>query len=316
MRIVRLLLVVTFCLVISNPLLSAPFKPGNILVSNSPFGDEDLMEFTPAGTLVQSINISPANNGLDLIVDRDGRAQLYNGVFNPTLTQYDPKTNSFSSRTFAGWSTVNNLTYGGVATNGRYVFATDMNTNGGEASGVVRFDLDGGATTRFATNIEPLDLNMGLDGLLYTLSRGNAFNGGGTQVDVYNPTTMAFIRTVTLPEEHRAIAVAANGHIFTAQRDTVSRVNHYDPNGVRLDFIDDPGVGGFADIDLNDAGGLLIASHGGVLLLTDTNLDSIRFFQTRSSNGTNFATWVPEPTLMAPLLALAFLATRTRPMRK
>jgi hypothetical protein len=316
MRSACLNLVALFCLLGSTCLFAAPFKPGNIVVSNSPFGDEDLFEYTPAGALVQSINVSPANDGRDLIVDRAGRVQLYNGTFSPTLTQYDPLTNAFNSRTFAGWSTVNNLTYGGVATNGRYVFATDMNTNGGEASGVVRFDLDGGATTRFATSTEPIDLNVGQDGLLYTLSRGNAFNGGGTQVDVYNPATMAFVRTVTLPEEHRAIAVAANGHIFTAQRDTVSRVNHYDPNGVRLDFIDDPGVGGFGDIDLNNAGGLVIASHGGVLLITDTNLDSIRFFQTRSSNGTNFATWVPEPTLMAPLLALAFLATRIRPLRK
>jgi hypothetical protein len=316
MRIVKLVLAALFCLVVANCLWAAPFKPGNILVSNSPFGDEDIFEYTPAGALVQSINLSPANDGRDLIVDRAGRAQLYNGVFSPTLTQYDPKTNSFSSRTFAGWSTVNNLTYGGVATNGRYVFATDMNTNGGEASGVVRFDLDGGATTRFATNIEPIDLNIGLDGLLYTLSTGSAFNGGGNQVDVYNPNTMAFVRTITLPEEHRGIAVGPNGHIYTAQRDEVSRVNHYDPNGVRLDFIDDPNIGGFADIDINDAGGLLIASHGGVVLFTDVNLDSIRFFQTRSSNGTNFATWVPEPGMMAPLLAMSLLATRFRRVRK
>jgi len=48
---------------------AAPFKPGNIVVSNSPFGDEDLFEYTPAGILVQSINVSPANDGRDLIVD-------------------------------------------------------------------------------------------------------------------------------------------------------------------------------------------------------------------------------------------------------
>src|SRR5258705_528327 len=163
MRVAHLFLAVLVCLVGTSLMRAAPFKPGNIAVSNSPFGDEDLFEYTPAGVLVQSINVSPANDG-----------------------------------------------------------------------------------------------------------RGN-------RVDVYNPNTMAFIRTLTLPEEHRGIAVGPNGHIYTAQRDTVSRVNHYDANGVRLDFINDPGVGGFADIDLNDAGGLLIASHGGTLLITDTNLDSIRF---------------------------------------
>src|SRR5258706_3987954 len=290
---------------------AAPFKPGNIVVANSPFGDEDLFEYTPAGTLVQSINVAPADNGRDLLVDRIGRVHLYNGTFNPVLTQYDPVSGSFSSRSFAGWSTVNNLTYGGLATSGRYIFASDMATGGGEPKGVVRFDLDGGATVRFATTLEPIDLTVGLDGLLYTLTTGSAFNGGGNRIDVFNPDSMAFVRTFSLPDENRGISVGANGHIYTAEDSPVSRVNHYDPSGVRLDFINDPGVGGFADIDINDAGGLLIPSHGALLLITDVNLDSIRSFPTRSSNLYSFAAWVPEPGA-AMLLATTTLFLRRR----
>jgi hypothetical protein len=88
-----------------------------------------------------------------------------------------------------------------------------------------RFDTQGGDPIRFATNIGPIDLNVGLDGSLYALSRGSAINAGGNRVDVFDPQTMAFIRTVTLPQEHRAIAVDFNGDIYTAQRDPVSRVN-------------------------------------------------------------------------------------------
>lgn len=277
-------------------LWAAPLTPGNIIVSNSPFGSQALFEYTPGGSRVQQIPIVPAGNGRDLVIDRDGRVQIYNGTFGPSLTAYDAVSNTFSSRTFDGWSTVNNLTYGGIGAFGRYVFVTDMVTAGsGSAQGVVRFDLDGGATTRFATNLEPIDLSVGRDGLLYTLSRGSAINGGGNQIDVFDPVSMAFVRTVNLPEEHRGIAIDANGDLFTAQRDNVSRVNHFSRNGVPLGSINDPGVGGFADIDINSSGQLLIASHGGVVLLTTTALNSITFFQTRLSNGFNFAAWIQSP---------------------
>ena len=275
---------------------------GNIVVSNSPFGSQDLFEYTPAGVRVQQIPVTPAGDGRDLVIDRDGRVQLYNGSFAPTLTAYDPATGTFSSRTITGWSTDNNLTYGGIGAFGRYIFVTDMATAGaGSPQGVVRFDLDGGPTVRFATNLEPIDLYVGLDGLLYTLSVGSAFNGGGNQVDVFDPQSMAFVRTVTLPDEHRAIAVVANGDIFTAG----DGVKRYSPAGVLLDSIADPGIGGLADIDINRSGGVLVASHGGTLLLTTTDLDSITSFQTRSSNLYNFAAWVqapvPEPTTLGPL---------------
>jgi len=275
---------------------AAPLTPGNIIVSNSPFGAQDLFEFTPAGAQVQKIPVAPAGDGRDLVIDRGGRVQIYNGTFNPTLTAYDAVSNTVSSRVFTGWSTVNNLTYGGIGAFGRYVFVSDMATaNEGSPQGVIRFDLDGGPTVRFATNLEPIDLYVGHDGLLYTLSRGSAFNGGGNQIDVFDPATMAFVRTFSLAEEHRGIAIDVNGDIYTAQRDNVSRVNRFSGNGVFLDSINDPGIGGFADIDINSSGGLLIASHGGVLLLTTTALDSITSFQTRSSNGMNFAAWIQNP---------------------
>ena len=300
-----------FCLItmLLPQLCSAlPLTPGNIITSNSPFGDLDLFEFTPAGTFVQEFQVTPAGDGRDLVIDRDGRVQLYHGTFSPVLTQFDAATNTFDSRSFAGWSTVNNLTYGGIGAFGQYIFATDMATaNAGSPQGVVRFDLDGGPTVRFATNLEPLDLYVGLDGLLYTLSRGSAFNGGGNRIDVFDPQSMAFVRTFNLQEEHRGIAVDADGEIYTAQRDNVSRVNRFSPTGAFLDSINDPGVGGLADIDINRDGGLLITSHGGTMLVTTTALDSINTIPARFSNGTAFGAWVqapvPEPAMVGLIMA-------------
>jgi hypothetical protein len=284
--------------------LAATFTPGNIIVHNADSGHDDLLEYTPAGVFVQRVPVVPRMGGSDLAIDRDGRVNINN---SPTLNIYSPATNTFSTRTFAGWSTVGNITYGGIAAFDRYVYAADMNNSGSDAGlqGVIRFDLDGGPTTRFATTTDPLDLNIGLDGLLYTLSRGNGYNGGGSRVDVFDPLSTAFIRGFDLPEEHRGIAVDVNGDIYTAQRDNVSRVNHFSPSGVLIDFIADPGVGGFADIDINRKGDLVIACHCGTLLVTTTALDSITSFPTLTSNFFNMASWIPAQVPEPSAIALA-----------
>lgn len=95
--------------------LPAAFTPGNILVHNVPGGAQDLFEFTPSGALVQQIPVIPREGGPDLAIDRDGRAHIFN---SPTLTTYDVALNSFTSQTFAGWSNVGNITYGGIASFG------------------------------------------------------------------------------------------------------------------------------------------------------------------------------------------------------
>lgn len=272
-----------------------PLTAGNILLSNRAMGTQDFMEFTPQGELVQRISISPLGDGRDLTIDRDGRVQLYNGTFTPTLTTYDRAANSYSSRTLVGWTTVNNSTYGGIGTFGKYVFVTDMTTNGdGGTRGVIRFDLDGGPTIRFANTLELIDLNIGLDGKLYTLS-GGAVNAGGRRVTAFDPETMSEIRTIDLPEEHRGIAVDVDGSIYTAQTSGGSRVSHFSPQGVLLDSIDDPGVGGLGDIDINRNGDLLITSHGGRFLVTTTALDSIFASPPTQSSIFNFGTWIQTP---------------------
>src|SRR5260221_684032 len=107
---------------------------GNILVSNlrlSPSG-KFLREVTPAGGIVRTLTVPAPTDERDIIVADNGDIDVFNGTF-PALGQvlmstYSATSGTWSSRTTANWSTVNNLTYGGVAAWGNYVFVTDMTT--------------------------------------------------------------------------------------------------------------------------------------------------------------------------------------------
>ena len=124
------------------------FTPGDILVSSTTdFQTSLLREYTPTGTLVQtfSVPIAPGGDAYSrgIATDASGNVQIYNGTFSPYLTTLNPTgSGSFSNHTFSGWSTVNDIYFGGVAVNGNYAYATDMSTfGGGSPNGIVRFDL-------------------------------------------------------------------------------------------------------------------------------------------------------------------------------
>jgi hypothetical protein len=303
----RLVAVITL-LVAVPPAAAVPFTPGNILVSNNPFGStQTLYEVTPAGATVQTIQIPQAadDGARDLTLDRFGNVQIYNGTFSPVLTQYNPTTNVFTHQA-SQFSTANNLTYGGIASAGDYAFVTDFNTGGSEPSGIVRYSLTGGAPQRFANGREYIDLNVGRNGILYGL-RYDGISAGGYTVDRFDPLTLAETGTVTLADVQRAIAVGRNGDIFAVSSQT-NDVVHYTPTGQRVKAIHDNAVGGLADIDVDDAGRVLIASHGGGILTTTTELDSLSSFATRGSNYTNFAAWVEPPPAVPEPGTLALMA--------
>src|SRR5262249_57010304 len=76
-----------------------------------------LREYTPQGALVSSHTVPAAPGGerdaRGLSVDPSGNVNIYDGTFTPALATYAPATDSFSFQTFSGWSTVNNISYGG-----------------------------------------------------------------------------------------------------------------------------------------------------------------------------------------------------------
>src|SRR5437762_1901022 len=93
-----------------------------------------LEELTPSGVLVRSVSI-PIAGGTEYARDlavTGNQVRVYNGTFSPQLSTYDGASGAWTSTTGpVGWSTVNNVSYGGLAVLGGFGFATDMNTFGG-----------------------------------------------------------------------------------------------------------------------------------------------------------------------------------------
>jgi hypothetical protein len=94
-------------------------RPQDILVSTNNAGSTLALikEYTTSGLLVQQYTApSAGEESRDLVVDENGHIQLYNGTFSPTLTTIDPATGNATEQTIPGLSTVNNLSFGGIAT--------------------------------------------------------------------------------------------------------------------------------------------------------------------------------------------------------
>ena len=280
-------------LIISSTAKSVPIGVGNVLVSS----DERLYEYTTSGTLVQTIAIPYpggahpiSESARDIAYNDTGDVYVYNGTFDPFLSTLDTGSNTWDHRTFSGWSTVNNGSYGGIDVTNNYAFVTDMRTfgDGGadEARGVVRFDLTNSSATRFATSLEPIDLTVGLNGLLYVLYPGGSPEG--RFIDVFDPVTMSLVDQISLASifghtGHRSIAVDINGDLFIADWD--GEVHHVDNSGILIDTIlptcDRFGFDvncQFNDIDISEFGELALGTRFGEIFLTDTNFSTITTF--------------------------------------
>jgi hypothetical protein len=298
-----------------RPAAASPLTPGTLLVSD--LDTYVLTEFTRAGVPIQTFTFPDFTGGhrelRDVIVSADATdVHAYNGTFTPQLSTLVPATGVITSRPFAGWSTVSNATYGGIGAVGDGVFVTDMNTaNGGEPVGIVRFSTTGGPTVRFGSR-EYSDLTVGGDGLIYALNTAS-----GPQLDVYDSTNDALVRTVTLnlgSVDIRGFAVAATGAIYAAEfGGTVYAV---DRNGRVLNSRDtgDPQL---ADIDLDNNGVLAIGTARGTVILTDTSLASQTSFTAGSSIATEHVAFstplvLPEPSVGSLFVALTFSRVRTR----
>ena len=275
--------------------------PGNILVTNSPLtgGVPRLFEYTAFGQLVRQHDLPVYETGgaRDLVTDAQGNVRVFNGTFAPRLTTYDSHAAGFVADDvqFAGWSTADVPTLGGIASYRNYLYATDTKTQDDARTerGIVRYNLATETFERFhSQHGELIDLNIGLDGLLYTL--GPADKPIGTVVRQYHPVTMELLKTISLPANHRAIAVDANGDIFAANPDIQRYTVDNDTNaGVPVGTpLSDRGLGELCDIDIDADGRLLAATTNGQILLTDRAFTGVYSFLTRASDGMNFAAFV------------------------
>jgi hypothetical protein len=216
------------------------------------------------------------------------------------MSTYDPVSGTWTHVDTVDWDTANNTSYGGVDVAGNKVYVTDMRTTDAE-NGVVEFDTSTGAVSRFAAGTDAIDLTIGLDGLLYVLSPGGSPEG--RIIDVYDPATYTFIRTIQLTplfgwNGHRSVAVDHNGDVFIADWD--GEIHHVTAAGDLVQTIAPPcDLNGreifcsFNDIDISPSGQLVLGSRFGEIFVTDTSFSTVSRFEvgTRSA----FVEFVPEP---------------------
>lgn len=134
----------------------------------------------------------------DFVVTPNGSLHLYAGTFDPYLQSYNwqnPEQDNI--QTHPGWSTVNNISYGGIDYYQDYIFVTDMKTGGvgDEENGIIRFSQTEEPAIRFAEGKNFIDLTVGLDNLIYGLESYG-------KVSVYDPETLELIRYFTLEDRY------------------------------------------------------------------------------------------------------------------
>jgi hypothetical protein len=259
--------------------LAVPFTEGNIVVSNR----GTIYEVTLDGELVQQLDVPEQDLGhvaRDLVFSESGQLQVFNGTFEPWLSTWDIEGQSWSHRRFNNWGVANNGTYGGIATWNSTVFLSNMLRN---PTGVLAYDTATESVTRFATGIEPNDLTVGFDGFLYTLSPGGS--PMGRFIDVFNPANLSFVKQIPLTpifghRANRALAVDAESNIYIINWE--GEIRKVDPQGnvIASIRVSRPELSpDLYDIDLDGFGNVIVGDRSGNVIITDTDLSTVRSFR-------------------------------------
>jgi hypothetical protein len=259
--------------------------------------EQVLYEYTMDGVYAWQTAIPTApgccGESRDLIHLGGDSIAVYNGTFSPILSEYDINHGAWTSRAYSGWSTVNNVSYGGIALYKGAIYVTDMYTaSPGTPKGIVRFDADGVTVNRYFTGTEYIDVSMGLDGKMYALRN---YYG---DLDVIDPETMTKLYMLDLGHTSsiRGVAVDSNGDIYGASWD--GKVYRYDAGGVRTGSISTT-LSNPTDIDIDLAGRLLIGSRFGKVALTDVDFSFLQVIDVMGTSGPTFVAFGP-PAEFAP----------------
>ena len=165
----------------------------------APTYEQYLREYSPTG--VQLSQVVVPNQGeraaYDLVAGTDGKVSIFNGITSPRLSTYDGTnwTNTFFNEWPGTWNMpLTTYLFGGLARSGNYVYANDMmvGSEGTTASGIARFDLTTGATTRIVSGWPMISTTVGQDGYLYGLDQYNT-------VVAYDMATGSQVSAVGLP---------------------------------------------------------------------------------------------------------------------
>ncbi len=281
-----------------------PFTPGNLLVTRASFVLVDLLlEYEPDGELVQAFRI-PGSEGFrrvlakDLVLDSQGRVQIFNGYDDVDLMTFDPATPGFFETSLLDWDMGTTSTaWGDMAAWDEYVFANEHVQNSGAADGVIRFNVSDLSYERFSSGFgQPYSTTIGRDGLLYTMESTLS----DATIRVHDPETMQPVRSFQIQERLSDIVVGPHGDIYALNS---TGLRHYDPDGnpvkATIDVGDLP-----VDVYLSGNDTLWMASlHGVQTINTDFDPASIHSFDIPGDVGRSvlgFVTVVEPPLAPQP----------------
>lgn len=316
-NILGFLLLLVVLLLASNS-YAMSFTAGNLLVASYDYGlDGSIIEYSKQGDLIQKINIPYPNFGgdgnfghvRDVSLSINGELHAFNGTFDPFLSTYNFGTNQWKHNQYQDWGIVNNGSYGGIGTYGDYVFVTDQLNGTDLKQGLIRVDTSNNTSKQFATDLSPIDLNVGKNGLLYVLSPGGSPEG--RFIDIYDPLTLEHKNTISLSSifghtGHRSIAIDESGNIYIADWD--GEVHVINSKGELLSSSKIAGATSFFDIDILNDNQLVLSDRNNLVTILNKDLgiynqfsgiDKIGYsgtFVTSVYDYTN--TVVPEPATM------------------
>jgi hypothetical protein len=230
-----------------------PFEPGNLLLQPGRY--DYFLELSPAGEEANWIWADRAHGSGDLAVAADGRV-----VFADLdgITTFDPLTGLVTSFDVPGARSI--AAYAGYLFVGRY-------------GGIARVHLAGAEPQVDLDLSDASDVNVGLDGLLYVAVDGRA----ETAIRVYDPLSLAPIRSVPLAGQPRAVAANAAGELFVLGVD--GRIQRRSATGELVEELSTQVPTGEGDLDLSRDGRIAAIVGGGAqdwrLVLSDESL--VRF---------------------------------------
>ncbi len=265
--------------------------PGNILVTKGSLTETDLLiEYTSAGVPVQAIPI-PGSEGTshkvakDVVVDEQGRAQIFNGFEEVSLTTYDSASATFHDTAVSDWrisQAANHL--GDIAAFHNFLFAND-HRDGGSDEGVFRFQDGDLSWTKFDLG-ELSDLTVGLDGFLYVM----ATSGANSTIRSYFPQTMRLASTVVIPEALHSISVDAAGRFYGL---TDAALKRFSATGALLNSTASV-VGRSIDIAADGASLLVTSSDHATLVASDFS-SHVSFALPNPASGFAFGAFIQPP---------------------
>jgi hypothetical protein len=267
----------------------------------------EIREYTYQGTLIRSFAAQgPATNGglerlRNMAEDADGSVWCYNGTGFPAISKFEPGSGTWTHYAVGEFSGFGIVYYGGIGIYGRYCFVTDGNTSDSKPRGVLRFDRQTGESVRFSTDIDPSNLAIGLDGLLYVVTND-------AYVRVHDPRSLERLRTVELGDDWtlqpHSIAVLSNGEILTTDFKTVSK---FSAAGEKIGQIDIPSVNyPFGDrADLNNIvvlpdGRYAVSGRFGEIFVVASDLSSVSGFAVGPINVPAFV--ASHPSMVGPVI--------------